>query len=104
MCKGRLRKGKIREEMFGTFLGEFPADVCEKCGESFTDSETTLKIEKIAKKKGLWGLGVKTKIAKTGNSLAVRIPVKIADFLHLKEGDEAYMHPDGGRLVVEARV
>lgn len=101
--KGILKKEKIKEEMFGVFLGEFPADVCDNCRESFTDSETTKKIEEIAKKKGIWGLGVKTKIIKTGNSLAVRIPKKIADFLKLSEGKEAYIHPDSTRLMIEAR-
>ena len=37
--KGILKKKKIKEEMFGVHLGEFPADVCDECGESFTDIE-----------------------------------------------------------------
>ncbi len=49
--KGILKKGKIKEEMFGVYLGKFPAEICSKCGESFTDEETTRKIEKAAKKK-----------------------------------------------------
>ena len=101
--KGTLRKKMIKEEMFGVFLGEFPAEVCSSCGESFTDAETTRKIEAVAKKKGIWGLGITTKITKTGNSLAVRIPKKIADFLKLREGKEAYIHPESGKLVVESK-
>lgn len=100
--KGELKKGKIKETMFGVYLGEFPADICSKCNESFTDSETTRKIEDIAKQKGIWGLGRKTKITKTGNSLAVRIPREIADYLKLKNGTEAYIHPDDKKLVIEA--
>ena|SRR3989338_1779105 len=104
MCeKGNLKRKMIKEEMFGVLLGEFPADVCSLCKESFTDGETTRKIEEAAKKKGIWGLGIKTKITKTGNSLAVRIPKKIADFLELKNGEEAYLHPEAGKLVMEAR-
>ncbi len=99
--KGTLKKGKIKEHMFGIFLGEFPADICSKCKESFTDAETTRKIEEIAKDKGVWGIGKKTKITKTGNSLAVRIPKEIADFLKLKEGKDAYIHPEGKNLVIE---
>lgn len=102
--KGKLEKKQIDEIMFGVSLGKFPAQVCRNCGESFTDAETTRKVEEVAKKKGLWGLGVKTKITKTGNSLAVRIPKKIADFLKFKEGEEAYIHPEAGKLVVEARL
>ena len=103
MCKkGVLKRGRIKENMFGVYLGEFPADICSKCGESFTDAETTRKIEEAAKRRGIWGMGVKTRITRTGNSLAVRIPKKLADFLKLKEGEDAYIHPDAGKLVIEA--
>jgi len=83
--KSELKKIKIKEQMFGVELGEFPAEICEECGESFTDEETTKRIEEKAKEKGIWGLGAKTKITKTGNSLAVRVPKKIADFMKLKD-------------------
>lgn len=100
--KGKLKKGKIKESMFGIYLGEFPAEICTKCGESFTDAETTRKIENAAMKKGVWGLGKKTKITRTGNSLAVRIPKKIADYLKLTEGKEAYIHPENNKLIIES--
>ncbi|MBS3151552.1 AbrB/MazE/SpoVT family DNA-binding domain-containing protein [Candidatus Woesearchaeota archaeon] len=101
--KGILKKGIIEEKMFGVYLGKFPAEVCTKCEESFTDAETTRKIEEAAKKKGIWGLGIKTRITKTGNSLAIRIPKKIAKFLSLKEGEEAYIHPDQNKLIIESK-
>jgi len=59
--KGTLKKGKIKECIFGVFLGEFPAEICNKCKESFTDAETTRKIEQAATKKGVLGAGKKTK-------------------------------------------
>ncbi|MBI5072657.1 hypothetical protein HZA99_02470 [Candidatus Woesearchaeota archaeon] len=103
MCeKGNLQKGKIKETMFGVFLGEFPAEICSSCSESFTDEKTTQEIQQAAKKKGVWGLGVKTKITRTGNSLAVRIPQKIAAFLKLKEGEDAYIHTDKDKLIIES--
>jgi len=46
---------------------------------------------------------MKTKIAKTGNSLAVRIPQRIAKFLDLKEGEETYIYPEKNKLIVEPR-
>lgn len=101
--KAELKKGKIREIMFGTDLGEFPALICANCKESFTDEATTRQIEKAAKKKGIWGLGKTTKIAKAGNSIVVRIPKPIADFLRIKAGQEAFVHPEKDKLVVEAR-
>lgn len=99
--KGELKNGKVKEYMFGVYLGEFPAEICTKCGESFTDSKTTKEIELAAKKKGIWGLSKKTKITKTGNSLAVRIPKQIAVYLKLKDGEEAYIHPEDSKLVIE---
>lgn len=99
--RGMLKEEKIKETMFGVYLGEFPAEVCTSCGESFTDEKTTQQIEAIAKKKGIWGLGIKTKLARTGNSLAIRIPQKIAKFLKLKEGEDMYIHPDNKRLIIE---
>ena len=99
---GNLKKGKIKENMFGVHLGEFTADICDKCNESFTNEKTTKAIEEAAKKKGLWGLGKRTKITRTGNSLAVRIPKEIVNFLKLKEGNEAYIHPEKNKIVIES--
>ena len=101
--KGELKKTKIAEVMFGVILGNFPAERCSFCGETFTDEITTKRIEEAAKKKGIWGIGMKTKIAKTGNSLAVRIPQRIAKFLDLKEGEETYIYPEKNKLIVEPR-
>jgi len=100
--RGNLEKGKIREVMFGIDLGQFPAEICNKCKESFTDGNTTQAIEKAAKKKGIWGLGRKTKISKAGNSLAVRIPKEIVHFLKLKDGMEAYIHPEKDKIIIES--
>ena len=100
--KGKLKKGYIEEKLFGIYLGKFPAEICAYCGESFTDEATTRKIEEIAKVKGIWGLGMKTKIAKAGNSLIVRIPKKLADFLKLKQGKETFIHPEDYKLVIES--
>ena len=101
--KGTLKKGKIKEHMFGVYLGEFPAEICTKCNESFTDSTTTKKIQEVAKKKGIWGLSAVTKITKTGNSLAIRIPKRLIDYLNLKEGEETYIHPENHKLIIESK-
>jgi len=100
--KGILKKTKERKIFYGVDLGEYPVEKCTKCGETFTDAEVMRKIEKIAKKKGIWGLAKKTKITRTGNSLAVRIPKNIVNFLKLKEGEEAYIHPEDHKLIIEA--
>ena len=100
--KGVLRKGVSKETMFGVYLGEFPARICSSCGESFVDEAAMNDIEAVARKKGIWGLGNKTKITRSGNSLAVRIPKPIVDFLKLKEGEDAYIHPEENKIVIEA--
>ena len=41
------------------------------------------------------------RVARWGNSLAVRLPKHVVDQLSLKEGDEVAVAPDdGGRLIV----
>lgn len=100
--KGELHRGKIREQMFGVDLGEYPAEICDSCGESFVDQKAMKKIEARARELGLWGLAKKVSIAKSGNSLVVRIPAELARFLKLKGGEDALVRPEGrGKIVVE---
>ncbi len=98
--KGKLRRGKVREEMFGVDLGEYPAETCDSCGESFVDEGAMRKIEARAKEMGLWGLAKKVSIAKSGNSLVVRIPAELARFLRLKGGEDALVRPEGREKIV----
>ena len=99
--KGKLKKVMEKHILFGVDLGTYPGEKCSICTEIFTDSSYIKKIESVAKQKGIWGLEAKTKIAKTGNSLAVRIPQKIANFLNLRAGAEARIHPEANKLVIE---
>lgn len=98
--KGTLKRGKAKEEMFGVDLGTYPADVCDACGESFVDAEAMDRIEVRAKELGLWGLGKKVRIAKSGNSLVVRIPADLVRFLGLKGGEDALVRPEGREKIV----
>jgi len=98
--KGKLRRGKVREEMFGVDLGEYPAEICNSCGESFVDEDAMKRIEARAKDLGLWGLAKKVSIAKSGNSLVVRIPAELARFLRLKGGEDALVRPEGREKIV----
>ena len=100
--KGTMKKGKIKEEMYGVELGKFPAEICSSCGESLVDANTMKKIESAAKEKGVWSLGNKIKIVRSGNSLAIHIPKQIVEFLKLKEGTEAFIYPKEHKLIVEA--
>lgn len=88
--------------MFGADLGEFDAEVCDECGETFLDSGSMKTLETRAKKAGVWGLGEKLKVVKSGNSLVIRIPARLAKHLKLKSGTEVYVHPEGDdRIVVD---
>jgi len=83
-------------------LGEFEAEKCPKCNETFFTEISSDEIDKRAKELGLWGIGQSGKIGYSGNSLILRIPKKIAKFLKLKKGEEIFIHPEGeNRLVVE---
>jgi len=100
--KGNLKKGQIDEVMFGVSLGKFGGEVCDNCGESFLNENAMKKVEDRAKELGVWGLSKSIKVVKSGNSLSVRIPAKIAQFLELTEGNDVILYPDGKkRLVVE---
>ena len=100
--KGTLKKGKIEEEMFGISLGKYDGEICDKCGESFLDESAVKKIEAKAKDVGIWGLAKNIKVIKSGNSLSVRIPAKIARFLNIKEGEDVILYPEGkNKIVVE---
>jgi len=93
----------MKYELMGEVLGIFPVDVCVKCKERFYTKETSLLIEKVAKKKGLWDLKSKVKVSEVGNSLAVRFNKKLVEFLDLKKGEEFSVYPESKDRVVVRR-
>lgn len=99
---GRLRLQRVQEEMFGVDLGAYSAEVCDRCAETFFTPESVDRIEAKAKKLGLWGLASKVKVARSGNSLVVRIPSALARHLRLKSGQELMVSPERkDKLVLE---
>jgi len=93
--KGNLSEKKISYKVYGEELGRFPAMVCSSCKEEWFDEKTAREIEAIEKKKGLFGLSAQTKISYSGNSLIVRIPKAIADFMKLKREEPATIYSEG---------
>ena len=93
LCKGNLNQQIVEHKEFGVSLGKFKALVCSSCGETFYDSETANKIQTKSRELGLFGLAKKTKVAQVGNSLAIRIPKEIAEFVHLKKEKEVKIVP-----------
>lgn len=91
--EGTLKEKAIEYKEFGVSLGRYKANVCTKCGEAFFDAETAKKIQAKSKELGLFGLAKKTKVAKVGNSLAIRIPKEIVNFIKLKKEEEVRIFP-----------
>ncbi len=88
--------------MFGVSLGTFPAEQCGACGESFLNEDAMVELERRAKKAGIWGLGKKARVVKSGNSFVIRIPADLARHLKLHAGSQVFVHPEGeDRIVVD---
>ncbi len=101
-CGGKITNKKVDFSLYGQSLGKFPAEVCSKCGETCFSEEVSDQIDRIAKEKGLWGLDLRTKVSKAGDSLMIRINKKIADFMDLHKGEEVRLHPKNKRkLIIE---
>ncbi len=93
LCNSDLEEKLIDYEEFGEKLGRFKAKVCKNCGEEFFDSATVDKIQTISKKRGLFGIIKRVKVAEVGNSIAIRIPKEIAEMTNLKKGKEVLIMP-----------
>ena len=85
LCSRTLKEKLVEYREFGISFGKFKALVCENCNSNFFGSGVAEKVQQKSKKLGLFGLAKKTKVARVGNSLAIRIPKKIANFTKLKK-------------------
>ncbi len=100
--KGNLMKKVVSYKIYGEELGKFPANVCSKCDEQWFDKETALKIEKLEKEKGLFGMTKRSKISYSGNSLIIRIPKDVVKFMNLKKEEAISIYPQSkDKLIIE---
>lgn len=99
-CEGKILRKKVPYSIYGIKIGEFPAEVCQKCGEICFEEETSKKITKAVKAKGLWGLESKTKVGKVGDSLDIRLNKKIVNFIGLKKGKEVTIIPESKNKII----
>ena len=98
---GNYEKKKVPYVFLGEKIGNFEALVCRHCGETLFESAASNKIEAEVKKRGLWGLRARSKVAEVGNALDVRIPKSLAQFLSLEKGKEIILEPiDKNRLQI----
>lgn len=91
--KGKLIKKKVKYELYGTEIGRYPAEVCDKCGEIYFDSNALEKIEKKTKELGLFGLRKRVKIGTSGNALDIKLSKSFVDFFNIKKGQEVEIEP-----------
>ena len=95
ICDGETLRKNVDHKEFGVLLGSFMAEVCKKCGETYFDEKIALKIQEKSKQLGLFGLARKAKVAEVGNSIAIRIPKEIAEFVNLEKGKNVVIFPSG---------
>ena len=48
-CKGKVVKKKINIEMDGVIIQDVEAEVCERCGEEYFDTQTATFIQNVAR-------------------------------------------------------
>ena len=102
ICNGSLKRGKHAYTYNEIKLGIFEADQCTKCNELFFTEQSSDEIDKRAKEIGIWGMGKEGIIGTSGNSLIVRVPKEIGEFLGFKPGKKVFIHPEGkNKLIVE---
>ncbi len=94
LCNGITTKKNVDHKEFGTLIGTYPAEVCQKCGETYFDEKTTGTIQQRSKKLGLFGLARKVTVGEIGNSIAIRIPKELSEFIGLKKGKEVTLVPE----------
>jgi hypothetical protein len=80
-CGGKLKKAKVEVEFFGINFGPKDAEICAECGSEYLDQDIMKEIETEVKKSNIFGLERKVSVTKSGNSLVIRIPPEIAEFL-----------------------
>jgi hypothetical protein len=101
-CGGELKRSKVEVEFFGIDFGLKDAEVCTRCGSEYLDQETMKEIETIVKERNIFGLERKISVTKSGNSLVIRIPPEIAEYLGIHYKSIVQLFPvDKDRLEVK---
>ncbi len=99
-CGKKMLKKSVPYVLYGVKIGVFPALVCLKCEEQIFSEETSKSITRVVKERGLWGLEAKTRIGQAGNTLDIRLPKRIIDFINVKKGAEVTITPETQNKIV----
>lgn len=101
-CGGKLKRSFTEVEFFGINFGVKQADVCIDCGSEYLPQEVMEQIEREVKRRKLFGLERRGRVAKSGNSLVIRIPKEIAESLKIKRDLPIVIYPTEPRkLIIE---
>jgi hypothetical protein len=101
-CGGKLRKGHTEVEFFGIDFGIKEAEICSRCGAEYISQDLMEELEAEVKRRGLFGLERRGHVAKSGNSLVIRIPKEITESLKIKRDMPIIIYPSEFRkLVIE---
>ena len=102
-CGGKVKWVEKEVRIEGINCGTLDIEFCETCGSEYLPEESMRIVQQKLKEKGLWGVEHRAvSFWKSGNSVVLRVPKKIADVLHLKPAMRAFIHPEGkNKLVVE---
>lgn len=101
-CGGKLKNGHTEVEFFGIDFGVRKAEVCTRCGAEYISQELMEELETEVKRRGLFGLERRGHVAKSGNSLVIRIPKEIIDSLKIRRDMPVIIYPsDSKKLVIE---
>jgi len=101
-CGGKLKWKKKKVVWDNINCGILNVEYCPKCGSEYFPEESMQVIEKRLKEAGLWGVQRKeVSFWKSGNSVVIRIPVKIASVLGLKAHMKGNIYKEDNKLIVE---
>jgi hypothetical protein len=101
-CGGSPKKTKVEVEFFGIDFGLRDAEVCTACGSEYLDHDTLKVIEKEIKERKIFALEKRVQVTKSGESLVIRIPPEIAEFLNIHYKSLVQLFPvDKDRLEVK---
>lgn len=101
-CGGRLKQSFTEVEFLGIDFGVKRANTCTDCGSEFLPHEIMEEIESEVKRRGFFGLERRGHVAKSGNSLVIRIPREIVESLKIKRDLPFIIYPsEPGKLIVE---
>lgn len=102
-CGGRVKWQQKKVELQGIDMGLLETGNCPKCGAEYFPEESMKIIEQKLKAAGIWGTERnKATFWKSGNSVVLRLPVKLAHALNIKANMKATIYSEGkNKLVIE---